>query len=246
MLSVKQTPQGQVTRVPIRFVSYIRVSTVRQGQSGLGLEAQQVAVASYARSRGGDVVAELREVESGRKGAKGRPELAKALAQCKKQCAALVIGKLDRLARDVRFFLEVIDDSGVDIRFADMPDICPSTDEGRMMLISMANFAEFEGRRIGTRTKAALAAAKKRGVVLGVAGPANLKRNIEERQAAADAFAGKLAGLVAGFKARGLSQRRMVEELNLIGVAAPRGGSWKLAQVQRLLSRLDANVGKFN
>lgn len=102
------------------------------------------------------------EVESGRKGAKGRPELVRALAECKRQRAALVIGKLDRLARAVRFFLEVIDDSGVDIRFAELPDICPASDEGRMILVSMANFAEFEGRRIGTRKTAALAAAKAR------------------------------------------------------------------------------------
>lgn len=223
---------------PAQFISYIRVSTARQGQSGLGLEAQQIAVASYVRARGGDVVAEVREVESGRKGAKGRPELAKVLALCKKQRAALVIGKLDRLARDVRFFLEIIDDSGVDIRFADLPDICPSTDEGRMILINMANFAEFEGRRIGTRTRAALAAAKARGVRLGVAGPRNLKHNVQKRQAAAVAFAAKLSGLVAGFRARGLSQRRMVEELNNAGVGAPRGGAWSLAQLQRLLGRL--------
>lgn len=216
------------------------MSTTRQGQSGLGLEAQQIAVSNYVHARGGEVVAELRELESGRKGVRGRPELVKALMQCKRLGAALVIGKLDRLARDVRFFLEMIDDSGVDIRFADMPDVCPSTDEGRMLLISMANFAEFEGRRIGTRTKAALAAAKARGVVLGAAGAANLKRNTEERQAAADQFAARLGGLVEGFKARGLSQRRMVEELNLAGVKAPRGGEWRLAQVQRLLSRQGA------
>lgn len=101
----------------------------------------------------------------------------------------------------------------------------------------MANFAEFEGRRIGTRTKAALAAAKARGVRLGAAGPNNLKSNIEARKAVADAFAARLAGLVAGFRARALSQRAMVAELNMAGVVAPRGGTWGLAQVQRLLRR---------
>ena len=219
------------------FIAYIRVSTQRQGASGLGLDAQRIAVANYLRGRG-NLVDEVVEIESGRKGGKGRPELARALALCKVQGSALVIGKLDRLARDVRFFLEVIDDSGVDIRFADLPDVCPVSDEGRMILVSMANFAEFEGRRIGTRTKAALAAAKNRGVKLGTAGSLNLKPNIEARQAAAEAFAARLAGQVKGFRARSLSQRAMVLELNNVAIRAPRGGQWSLAQVQRLLARL--------
>ncbi len=221
------------------FIAYIRVSTQRQGASGLGLDAQRIAVTNYLRERG-EQVGEIVEIESGRKGGKARPELIRALAQCKAQRASLVIGKLDRLARDVRFFLEVIDDSGVDIRFADLPDVCPGTDEGRMILVSMANFAEFEGRRIGTRTKAALAAAKARGIKLGVAGPVNLKSNVEARKAAADAFAAKLAGLMGGLLARSLSQRAIVEELNAVGVPTPRGGQWGLAQVQRLLSRVSA------
>jgi hypothetical protein len=158
---------------------------------------------------------------------------------CKALGAALMVGKIDRLSRDVRFFLEVIDDSGVDIRFADLPDVCPGSDEGRMILVSMANFAEFEGRRIGTRTRAALAAAKARGVQLGTAGPRNLKPNIEARQAQADAFAAKLSGFVAGCRARSLSQRAMVAELNQAGVPSAQGGRWGLAQVQRLLHRID-------
>lgn len=221
-----------------KFISYIRVSTQRQGQSGLGLDAQRVAVQNYLRGRG-DLLDEVCEVESGRKGGRARPELARALTMCKTAGAALVIGKLDRLARDVRFFLEVIDDSGVDIRFADLPDVCPGSDEGRMILVSMANFAEFEGRRIGTRTRAALAAAKARGVQLGVAGPRNLQPNIVARQAQADAFAAKLAGFVAGCRARSLSQRAMVVELNAAGVPSAQGGRWGLAQVQRLLRRID-------
>lgn len=219
------------------FVSYIRVSTQRQGQSGLGLDAQRVAVQNYVQGRGA-LMEEIMEVESGRRAA--RPELARALALCKKLRAALVIGKLDRLARDVRFFLEVIDDSGVDIRFADLPDVCPSSDEGRMILVSMANFAEFEARRIGTRTKAALAAAKARGVALGKAGASNLRPHLEQRQEAADAFARRMAGLVAGFRARSLTQRAMVAELNLAGVPTSLGGQWRLAQLQRVLKRLES------
>ena len=108
-----------------------------------------------------------------------------------------------------------------------------------MILVSMANFAEFEGRRIGTRTKAALAAAKARGVKLGTAGPANLRANLDARKSLADAFAIRLSGLVKGFEARALSQRAMVVELNTAQVPAPRGGQWRLAQVQRLLLRLN-------
>lgn len=222
-----------------KFISYVRVSTQRQGHSGLGLDAQRAAVASYVRGRG-EIIGEFVEVESGRKGAVGRPELFGALAACKKLGAALVIGKLDRLARDVRFFLEVIDDSGVDIRFADLPDIKPSSDEGRMILVSMANFAEFEGRRISTRTKAALAAARARGVVLGASGSANLRPNLEVRKAQANAFAARIEPIIAGFRLKGLSQRAMVAELNALGIQASRGGQWTLVQVQRLLSRLAA------
>lgn len=221
-----------------KFIGYYRVSTQRQGASGLGLDAQRIAVQNYLHGRG-ELVDDVVEVESGRKSVRDRPALAEALAQCKREKAALVIGKLDRLARDVRFFLELIDDSGVDIRFADLPDVCPASDEGRMILVSMANFAEFEGRRIGTRTRAALAAAKARGVKLGTAGPKNLRANLDARKSAADAFALRLSGLVKGFEARALSQRAMVIELNTAQVPAPRGGQWRLAQVQRLLLRLN-------
>lgn len=219
-----------------KFVGYYRVSTQRQGFSGLGIEAQQAAVGNYLRGRG-ELLGAFVEVESGRKGSKQRPELVRALAQCKCTGAALVVGKLDRLSRDVRFFLEVLDDAGVDIRFAEFPDISPKSDEGRMILIGMANFAEFEGRRIGTRVRAALAAAKARGVKLGVTGPANLARNIEARQRAAEEFAGRVSVIVAGLKAQGMSQRAMVTALNQANVGAPRGGAWSLVQLQRLLAR---------
>jgi DNA invertase Pin-like site-specific DNA recombinase len=221
----------------MQFISYLRVSTQMQGRSGLGLEAQKIAVANYVQGRG-DVIGEVQEVESGRKGAKARPGLSTALQRCRATKAALVIGKLDRLARDVRFFLEMIDDSGVDIRFADLPDISPSTDEGRMILVSMANFAEFEGRRIGTRTRAALAAAKARGVVLGNAGAKNLRANVQQRQTAADAFAERLRPIFDSMHARGLSQRQMANELNAIQVPTPLGRDWRYTQVQRVLARL--------
>ena len=182
------------------YVGYLRVSTQRQGQSGLGLEAQRMAVQTFVQHRGGSYIAEFHEIESGRKRFKQRLELERALAYCRENRCELVIGKLDRLARDVRFFLEVIDTSKVTICFADLPDVNPASPEGRMILVSMANFAEFEGRRISQRTKSALAAAKARGVVLGTAGAANLSALNTSRIAASDAFSERLRGVVAGFK----------------------------------------------
>ena len=117
----------------MNFVSYTRVSTQRQGDSGLGMDAQRVSIQALVNQHGGTVVAEFTEIESGRKGTGCRPELDKALAACKKHKAVLVIGKIDRLARNVAYFLKVLDESKVDIRFADLPDICPKSDEGRML-----------------------------------------------------------------------------------------------------------------
>jgi DNA invertase Pin-like site-specific DNA recombinase len=105
------------------------------------------------------------------------------------------------------------------------------------MIQMHAVMSEWERDQISERTKAALAAAKARGVVLGATGQANLKRHTQERQDAARAFAQWLDGLMKGFKARGLTQRQMVAELNLAGVKAPRGGKWRLGQVQRVLGR---------
>lgn len=222
-----------------KFIAYFRVSTQKQGVSGLGLDAQREAVGRFLNGGEWELIAEFEEVESGRKGAKFRPQLVAAIAACKKHKATLIIAKLDRLSRDVRFFLEVLDDSRVDIRFAEFADINPKTDEGRMLLINMANFAEFEGRRIGARTKAGLAVAKSRGVVLGKAGADNLRPNIQARQKVASDFADKLRPLFDNMKARGLSQRGMVVELNSVGVPAPQGGNWLLSQVQRVIKRLE-------
>ncbi|MBS1157338.1 MAG: serine recombinase [Proteobacteria bacterium] len=221
-----------------KFIAYYRVSTQKQGESGLGLEAQQAAVCRFLNGGSWQMTGEFVEIESGRKDSKSRPRLVAALSDCKRQGATLIIAKLDRLARDVRFFLEVLDDSGVDIRFAEFADIDPKTDEGRMLLINMANFAEFEGRRIGTRTKAALAAAKARGVALGVAGAANLRANIDQRQQAANAFAASLATTLRGFKLAGLNQRQIAAELNKTGVRTAKGGEWSQTQVQRVMARL--------
>ena len=213
----------------MRFVSYLRVSTQQQGKSGLGLEAQRAAVQAYA----GSVEAEFVEVETGKGSTplSKRPQLRDALALCKKTGATLVIAKLDRLARNVHFITGLME-SGVEFVAADMPKA------NKVMLQMHAVMSEWERDQISERTKAALAAAKARGVILGVAGASNLKPNIESRQAAADAFAGNLKTVLAGLATQGLSLRKQVAQLNLLGIKTTRGGDWSLVQLQRVLQRL--------
>jgi DNA invertase Pin-like site-specific DNA recombinase len=145
-----------------KYVAYYRVSTDRQGKSGLGLEAQKDAV--QARLNGGrwQIVDEFTEVESGKRAS--RPQLDAAIAACKKHKARLLVAKLDRLSRNVAFLLELID-SGVDVLFADLPELNGAM--GKFVLITMANVAELEAGLVSERTKAALKAAKARGVKLG-------------------------------------------------------------------------------
>jgi DNA invertase Pin-like site-specific DNA recombinase len=217
-----------------QFVAYLRVSTSRQGQSGLGLEAQRHAVAQYLQGGVRTNCGEFIEVESG-KGSNAlarRPQLRMALDACKKHKATLVIAKLDRLARNVHFISGLLE-SGVEFVAADMPEA------NKVMLHMHAVMAEWERDQISARTKAALAAAKARGVRLGVAGRENLNRNAQARKGAADAFAGNLRGVMIGFRAAGMSQRAMVTELTTLGIRTPNGGAgWSLIQVQRVLARV--------
>ncbi|WP_257249325.1 recombinase family protein [Burkholderia cepacia] len=218
-----------------RFVAYYRVSTARQGASGLGLDAQREAVARYLNGGEWELVGEFTETETG-KGADAlakRPQLRAALELCKRRGATLIIAKLDRLARNVHFVSGLLE-TGCDFVAADMPQA------NKVMIQMHAVMAEWERDQISKRTKDALAAAKARGVKLGTAGAVNLKPNVEARQRAADAFAGKLAGMVAGFRARNLSQRDMVAELNALGIKTPNGGAWHRGQLCRLLERIDS------
>lgn len=218
-----------------RFIAYYRVSTQKQGASGLGLDAQKEAVSRFLNGGAWELVCEFVEVETG-KGADAlakRPQLKAALAACRKEGATLIIAKLDRLARNVHFVSGLME-SKVKFVACDMPEA------NELTIHIMAAFAEHEAKRISQRTKEALAVAKSRGVVLGRAGAANLRPNVEARQKVADDFADRLRPLFSGMKARGLSQRGMVEELNAIGVPAPKGGSWRLAQVQRVIKRLES------
>jgi DNA invertase Pin-like site-specific DNA recombinase len=144
------------------FCAYLRVSTDKQGKSGLGLEAQQTAINGFLRSSD-RLVATFTEVESGKKAS--RPELHMALARCKATGATLLVAKVDRLSRNLPFLRSLID-GGIDVAFCDMPQV-PAGAMGRFILTQMAAVAELEAGLISERTKAALKAVKARGVVLG-------------------------------------------------------------------------------
>jgi DNA invertase Pin-like site-specific DNA recombinase len=215
-----------------KFIAYYRVSTQKQGTSGLGLEAQQEAVRRFLNGGTWELVAEFQEVETG-KGADAlskRPQLCAALEACRKHGATLVIAKLDRLARNVHFVSGLMESR---VRFV----ACDMPEANELTIHIMAAFAEHEAKRISQRTKEALAIAKGRGVVLGATAARNLRPTLEARQKAADAFAERLRPLFDGMKTRGLSQRAMVQELNGVGVPAPKGGQWQLSQVQRVVAR---------
>lgn len=213
-----------------QFVAYYRVSTQRQGASGLGLDAQRSTVEQYVQGRAKTVLAEFVEIETGR-GASAldrRPQLRLALEACKRSGAVLLIAKLDRLARNVHFVSGLME-SRVKFVALDMPEANDLT------IHIMAAFAEHEAKRISERTREALAAARARGVVLGATGPANLKGCNDQRQQKAEDFHQRISPIFEGMAAQGLSRRAIVKRLNELGIKAPMGGVWSLGQVQRVL-----------
>ena len=176
------------------------------------------------------LVAEFVEIESGKRAK--RPQLDAALAACKKHKAKLVVAKLDRLSRNVSFLLKLID-SGVEVLFADLPELNGAM--GRFMLTTMASVAELEAGLISERTKAALKAAKARGVRLGRHGAEVLA---PQYRAEAHQRAQKLQPIIAGLKSKGLSLAKIAGELNKRKVATPRGGRWDHSSVRNVLQRL--------
>ncbi len=192
------------------------MSTDKQGRSGLGPDAHKEAVKRRLDGGSWKVVAAFTEIESGRR--KTRPELAKALAACKKHKAKLVVAKLDKLTRDVRFLLTLLD-SGVDVLFCDLPGLGAGA-MARFMLTQMAAVAELEAELVGERTKAALQAAKQRGVRLGRHGADVLAPRYK---AEADTRAQALAPTLRELQAKGLTLRGMAAELQKRKVPAPKG-----------------------
>jgi DNA invertase Pin-like site-specific DNA recombinase len=225
-----------------KFVAYYRVSTRKQGASGLGLKAQRDAVANYLNGGAWKIVAEFTEVESGRRS--DRPALDEALAAARVHQAPLVVAKVDRLTRSVAFLSRLLE-AGVDVRFADLPAIEGPT--GRFILQQMAAVAELEAGLISARTKAALAAAKARGQRLGGSRGVSLsaKARAAGRGAQSDRAqrrANDLAPLLSQLRAEGItSATALAGELTQRGIPTARGGTrWTALQVLRVSSRLDA------
>lgn len=219
-----------------KFISYLRVSTTKQGQSGLGLEAQRKAVTDYLNGGNWSLLAEFVEIESGKKN--DRPELNKALAHCKLTGATLVIAKLDRLSRNAHFLLG-LQEAGVHFIAADMPTA------NELTVGIMALVAQEERKAISARTKAALAAAKARGVKLGCPNGASHLRTygnelgVEAVIRNADQRAGKLADVVKEIQTKGIiSLKGIADELNRMGVSTARGGAWYASSVKNLLARI--------
>lgn len=210
------------------FVAYYRVSTDRQGQSGLGLEAQRLAVVRFIEGRGGALRAAFQEIESGRRHT-NRPELAAAVEECRRSRATLVIAKLDRLARDVHFIAGLMK-SGVEFVAVDMPEATP------FMLHIYAAVGEYERQAISERTKAALDAAKARGTRLG-------NPRWEESLPGARA-ARKIAPLppevvqqMVEYRAQGWTFRQIASQLENMGVPTQRGRRWHPERIRTTLAR---------
>jgi DNA invertase Pin-like site-specific DNA recombinase len=223
-----------------KFVCYYRVSTARQGKSGLGLDAQRAAVAAYLNGGNWQIVEEFTEIESGKNS--DRPALDKALAAARLHRAALVVSKMDRLTRNVAFLSRLLE-AGVDVRFADLPQIEGAT--GRFMVQMMVSVAELEAGMISARTKAALAQAKKRGVVLGGYRGAKPTAKMRARSTAvlqqrADARAADIGPTVKALQAAGATSLRAIAAgLNEQGIPTAKGnGQWSAVQVARVLERI--------
>jgi len=213
-----------------RFITYFRVSTARQGASGLGIEAQQAAVAAYVAQTGGQVLAAFTEVESGKNNA--RAQLAMAMERCRLTGAVLLIAKLDRLSRDAHFLLG-LDKAGVEFVAADMPNA------NRLTVGIMALVAQQEREAISARTKAALAAAKARGTKLGGyrAGARKVcpAEGLQARQDTARTFKASLRPLMTELASEGLSLRQIAARLSEQGIRTARNGQWTAAAVSRVL-----------
>ena len=208
-------------------IAYYRVSTDRQGKSGLGLEAQIEAIDRFAGHEGYKIIGTFTETESGKQSQ--RPELLAALARCRKERATLIIAKLDRLSRKVSFISNLID-SNADFRAVDNPHA------NKFQIHILAAFAEHEREQISKRTKEALAAAKRRGVILGKHGHILAKQNAD----AATEFADALRPTIEQLQANGFKTVRALEgELNRLNVPTYRAGKhWHRSSVYNLLSRL--------
>lgn len=229
-----------------KFVAYYRVSTAKQGASGLGLEAQKAAVRQYLNGGSWDLVGEFEEVESGKRA--DRPALAKALELCSLTGARLIIAKLDRLSRNVHFLTDLMERK-VSFVACDMPDATEFT------VHIMAAVAQQEAKAISARTKAALGSIKARleageehvsrrsgAAIKRLGNPRGLPVSRPDlgtaaKIAKADAFAAKVRPVVGEMRAQGLSMAAIAERLNEMRVETSRGKAWTPMAVKRVLDR---------
>jgi len=211
------------------YISYLRVSTGRQELSGLGIEAQREAVERYAHQTQSRIISEYVETESGAKA--NRPQLAKALAQCRRTKAILLIARLDRLSRSLSFVAQLLD-ANVEIRCADMPEA------NRLLIQMLAVFGEHERQMIRDRTRSALAAAKARGVKLGMHGRILAAQN---RQAAIQHAEALRPALIEAEQAGCRTLKQYASYLTENGHPTPDGGQWHPTSVMRLRQRLMSN-----
>jgi len=215
-----------------KYVIYRRVSTAAQGESGLGLEAQDRDIALFLENYSDtpfDVLGTFTDVESGKHD--NRPELAKALDLARKEGAEVLVSKLDRLSRDVAFIANLLKDKRISFRVASMPHA------DKFQLHIYAALAEQERDFISLRTKQALAAAKARGVKLGGMRDATMKRN-DAAIAAADAAAQRVAAIVVPMRAANATLQQIADALNAANVPTPRGAKWLPMSVSNALKRL--------
>lgn len=216
-------------------VAYIRVSTAKQGKSGLGMDAQSAAIQSFAQSEGFDLIDVFTEVETG-KGSdalSNRPQLCAALEKARVMQCPVIVAKLDRLSRDVAFI------AGLMVKRVPFIVAELGKDADPFMLHIWAAMAEKERCMISERTKAALAAAKARGVVLGgyKGGPApDNQKGTQALQEKAQEFRGRVAAVIAPLHSEGLSLRAIAGRLEGMGIKTSRGKTeWTAAAVKRCL-----------
>ena len=216
----------------MKFVIYYRVSTKAQGASGLGLSAQERDVRLYLDNYAPEdhqVLAEITEIESGKEDQ--RPELQQAIELCKREQATLLVSKLDRLSRRVSYIATLMEERKLEFKVASMP----SADKFQLHIY--AALAEQERDFISKRTKAALAEARAKGVVLGGLRDKTMKRN-RVRQEQANAEAERLRSVVEPMVERGDTLTQIADSLNFAGIRSPRGGEWYPQTVKRLVKRL--------
>lgn len=217
-----------------KFVAYYRVSTAKQGASGLGLEGQRQAVLDFLNGGEWTLTGEFTEIESGK--VDDRPELAKAIREAKRTGSTLIVARLDRLSRNATFLLkfdDMVKRAGIDLHVCDQPHL------DRFMLGVHALVAERERELIGQRTKAALQAAKARGVILGTRDGKKLNSlGVSAIKAKADQNAENASAVIAQLQRAGvLTYAALADGLNARAIPTPRGGQWHASSVRNVMLR---------